>query len=121
MFEFTTSTTSANSNEPPRPGTWDGIEKQTTGRMSCGTISSIMWGRPDRKWTMGVYCDDATCNVLIEGNVFYRVACTGASNRQTAGHDIVVRNNIFIEGYGPAILVKIDVVRLRSVRDPVLL
>jgi hypothetical protein len=62
-------------------------------------------GRPDRKWTMGVYCDDATCNVLVEGNVFYRVASYGTVY-SNGGHDIVVRNNIFIEGYGPAVQVK---------------
>jgi len=58
-------------------------------------------GRPDRKWTMGVYCDDATCGVRIEGNVFYKVASFGTVY-SNGGHDIVVKNNIFIEGYGPA-------------------
>lgn len=62
-------------------------------------------GRPDRKWTMGVYCDDATCGVLIEGNVFYRVGSYGTVY-SNGGHDIVVRNNIFIEGYGPAYQLK---------------
>jgi hypothetical protein len=62
-------------------------------------------GRPDRKWTMGVYCDDATCGVRIEGNVFYRVASYGTVY-SNGGHDIIVRNNIFIEGYGPAFLLK---------------
>ena len=62
-------------------------------------------GRPDRKWMMGVYCDDATCGVLIEGNVFYRVASYGTVY-SNGGHDIVVRNNIFIEGYGPAYQLK---------------
>jgi hypothetical protein len=62
-------------------------------------------GRPDRKWTMGVYCDDATCDVLVEGNVFYKVASYGTVY-SNGGHDIVVRNNIFIEGYGPAYLLK---------------
>ena len=62
-------------------------------------------GRPDRKWTMGVYCDDATCGVLVEGNVFYRVASYGTVY-SNGGHDIVVRNNIFIEGYGPAFQLK---------------
>ncbi|HTY59336.1 MAG TPA: right-handed parallel beta-helix repeat-containing protein, partial [Bacteroidota bacterium] len=62
-------------------------------------------GRPDRKWTMGVYCDDATCGVLIEGNVFYKVASYGTVY-SNGGHDIVVRNNIFVAGYGPAIQVK---------------
>ena len=62
-------------------------------------------GRPDRKWTMGVYCDDATCGVTIEENVFYKVASYGTVY-SNGGHDIVVRNNIFIEGYGPAYQLK---------------
>ncbi len=62
-------------------------------------------GRIDRKWTMGVYCDDATCGVTIEGNVFYKVASYGTVY-SNGGHDIVVRNNIFIEGYGPAYQLK---------------
>ena len=62
-------------------------------------------GRPDRKWTMGVYCDDATCGVLIEGNVFYKVASYGTVY-SNGGQDITVRNNIFIEGYGPAYQLK---------------
>jgi hypothetical protein len=62
-------------------------------------------GRPDRKWMMGVYCDDATCGVLIEGNVFYRVASYGTVY-SNGGHDIVVKNNIFIEGFGPAYQLK---------------
>jgi hypothetical protein len=62
-------------------------------------------GRPDRKWMMGVYCDDATAGVLVEGNVFYRVASFGTVY-SNGGHDIVVRNNVFIEGYGPAYQLK---------------
>ena len=62
-------------------------------------------GRPDRKWMMGVYCDDATAGVLIEGNVFYRVASFGTVY-SNGGHDIVVSNNLFIEGYGPAYQLK---------------
>ena len=62
-------------------------------------------GRPDRKWTMGVYCDDATCGVLIEGNVFYKVASFGTVY-SNGGHDIIVKNNIFIGGYGPAYQLK---------------
>jgi len=62
-------------------------------------------GRADRKWTMGVYCDDATCGVLIEGNVFYRTASYGTVY-SNGGQDIVVKNNIFIEGYGPAFQLK---------------
>lgn len=62
-------------------------------------------GRPDRKWTMGVYCDDATADVRIEGNVFLRVGSFG-SVYSNGGQDILVRNNIFIEGYGPAYQLK---------------
>ena len=62
-------------------------------------------GRPDRKWTMGVYCDDATADVRIEGNVFYRVGSFGTVY-SNGGQDITVRNNIFIEGYGPAYQLK---------------
>lgn len=62
-------------------------------------------GRPDRKWTMGVYCDDATCGVLVEQNVFLNVASYG-SVYSNGGHDITVRNNIFIGGHGPAFLLK---------------
>jgi hypothetical protein len=54
---------------------------------------------------MGVYCDDATCNVLVEGNVFYKVASYGTVY-SNGGHDIVVRNNLFIDGYGPAYQLK---------------
>ncbi len=62
-------------------------------------------GRPDRKWMMGVYCDDATCNVRVIGNVFYKVASFGTVY-SNGGHDIVVRDNIFIEGYGPVFQLK---------------
>ncbi len=62
-------------------------------------------GRPDRKWTMGVYCDDATCGVKVEGNVFLRVASYGTVY-SNGGQDITVENNIFIDGYGPAYQLK---------------
>jgi hypothetical protein len=62
-------------------------------------------GRPDRKWMMGVYCDDATCGVRIEGNVFRDVASYGTVY-SNGGHDIVVRNNVFIGGHGPAYQLK---------------
>jgi len=62
-------------------------------------------GRPDRKWTMGVYFDDGTCGATVEGNVFYKVASYGTVY-SNGGHDIVVRNNIFIEGYGPVFQLK---------------
>ena len=81
------------------------------GRDPSDQGNTIRWnffhdvGRPDRKWTMGVYFDDATCGALVEGNVFYRVASYGTVY-SNGGHDIVVRNNIFIEGYGPAYQLK---------------
>ncbi len=62
-------------------------------------------GRPDRKWTMGVYFDDGICGALVEGNVFYKVASFGTVY-SNGGHDIVVKNNIFIQGYGPAFQLK---------------
>ena len=62
-------------------------------------------GRPDRKWTMGVYFDDGTCGATAEGNVFYKVASFGTVY-SNGGHDIRVRNNIFIEGYGPVFQLK---------------
>jgi hypothetical protein len=61
-------------------------------------------GRPDRM-IMGVYLDDATCGTTITGNIFYKVASYGTVY-SNAGHDNVIRNNIFIEGYGPAVFVK---------------
>lgn len=54
---------------------------------------------------MGVYCDDATAGVRVEGNVFHRVASFGTVY-SNGGHDIIVRNNIFIEGFGPAYQLK---------------
>jgi hypothetical protein len=43
--------------------------------------------------------------VRIEGNVFYRVGSFGTVY-SNGGQDITVRNNIFIEGYGPAYQLK---------------
>jgi parallel beta-helix repeat protein len=63
-------------------------------------------GRTDRKWIMGVYFDDASCDGLVEGNVFYKVATFGTVY-SNGGQDIVVRNNIFIDNnYGPALQLK---------------
>jgi hypothetical protein len=58
-------------------------------------------GRPDRM-VMGVYCDDATCGVTVYGNVFYKTATHG-SVFSNAGHDIIVRNNVFVDTMGPAV------------------
>lgn len=62
-------------------------------------------GRPDRELTMGIYFDDSACGTLVEGNVFFKVASYGTIY-SNAGSDLVVRNNIFIEGYGPALHLK---------------
>ena len=62
-------------------------------------------GRPDRELTMGIYFDDSACGALVEGNVFYKVASYGTIY-SNAGSDLIIKNNIFIEGYGPAIQLK---------------
>jgi hypothetical protein len=62
-------------------------------------------GRPDRKWTMGVYFDDGICDAEVFGNVFYKVASFG-SVYSNCGQDIVIRNNIFIDAHGPAMQLK---------------
>jgi hypothetical protein len=41
----------------------------------------------------------------VRGNVFYRVASYGTVY-SNGGHDIVVRNNIFVDGYGPVFQLK---------------
>jgi hypothetical protein len=58
-------------------------------------------GRTDRKWIMGVYFDDASCDALVFGNVFYQVGTYGAVY-SNAGQDLVIKNNIFIDCSGPA-------------------
>jgi len=63
-------------------------------------------GRPDRRWIMGVYFDDASCEALVEGNVFFQAATYGTVY-SNGGQDLVVRNNLFIDNnYGPALLMK---------------
>jgi hypothetical protein len=62
-------------------------------------------GNPERKWTMGVYFDDASCDALVFGNVFYKVASYGTIY-SNAGHDLTIRNNIFVAGYGPVLVMK---------------
>lgn len=62
-------------------------------------------GNPERKWTMGVYFDDASCGALVFGNVFYQVASYGTIY-SNAGHDLTIRNNIFLAGYGPVLVLK---------------
>ncbi len=62
-------------------------------------------GNPQRKWTMGVYFDDATCGAVVHGNVFYKVGSYGTIY-SNAGHDLTIRNNIFVAGYGPVLQIK---------------
>ena len=61
-------------------------------------------GRRDRM-VMGVYLDDGTCGVTIFGNVLYKTATYGAVY-SNSGSDNIVKNNIFIESYGPAVHLK---------------
>ncbi len=61
-------------------------------------------GREDRM-TMGVYFDDATCDAIVHGNIFYKVASYGTIY-SNAGSDLEVTNNIFVEGMGPAFHIK---------------
>ncbi len=61
-------------------------------------------GRQDRM-VMGVYLDDGTCGTTIVGNILYKTATYGAVY-SNSGQDNIVRNNIFIESYGPAVHIK---------------
>ncbi|MEE4312608.1 MAG: right-handed parallel beta-helix repeat-containing protein [candidate division KSB1 bacterium] len=62
-------------------------------------------GNPERKWTMGIYFDDASCESEVYGNVFYKVGSYGTIY-SNAGHDLTIRNNIFVAGYGPVLHIK---------------
>lgn len=62
-------------------------------------------GNPVHKWTMGVYFDDASCDALVFGNVFYKVASYGTIY-SNAGSDLTIRNNIFVAGYGSVLHLK---------------
>lgn len=53
-------------------------------------------GRADRS-VMGVYCDDATTDVAVLSNIFYKVGGGRATVFSNAGQDLLVDNNIFIE------------------------
>ncbi len=61
-------------------------------------------GRKDRMG-MGVYLDDGTSGVQIYGNVFDRVASYGTVY-SNAGSDNNITNNIFLNGFGPALHIK---------------
>jgi hypothetical protein len=62
-------------------------------------------GRLDRKWIMCVYFDDAACDGLVYGNIFYKAGTYG-SVYSNGGQDIKVQNNIFAECSGPAVQIK---------------
>ncbi len=53
-------------------------------------------GREDRS-VMGVYCDDATADVSVISNIFYKVGQGRATVFSNAGQDLLVRNNIFVD------------------------
>jgi hypothetical protein len=61
-------------------------------------------GRADRMG-MGVYLDDGTSGTLVHGNVFRSVASYGTVY-SNAGSDNVITNNIFVDGFGPALHIK---------------
>ncbi len=61
-------------------------------------------GRRDRM-VMGVYLDDGACGTTIFGNVFYKVGTYGTVY-SNSGSDNIVKNNIFISSYGPAVHLK---------------
>ncbi|MFC2085755.1 right-handed parallel beta-helix repeat-containing protein [Bacteroidota bacterium] len=61
-------------------------------------------GRPDRMG-MGVYLDDGTSGTLVHGNVFRSVASYGTVYNN-AGSDNIITNNIFVDGFGPALHIK---------------
>ncbi len=61
-------------------------------------------GKEDRL-VMGVYLDDGACGTTVFGNVFYKVGTYGTVY-SNSGSDNIVKNNIFISSYGPAVHLK---------------
>ncbi len=53
-------------------------------------------GREDRS-VMGVYCDDATTDVSIISNIFYKAGQGRATVFSNGGQDLLVKNNIFVD------------------------
>jgi len=53
-------------------------------------------GNPDRM-NMGIYCDDATTDVLVFGNVFYKMNTKHGVLFSNSGWDLKMKNNIIIE------------------------
>lgn len=61
-------------------------------------------GKEDRL-VMGVYLDDGACGTTVFGNVFYKTGTYGTVY-SNSGSENIVKNNIFISSYGPAIHLK---------------
>lgn len=53
-------------------------------------------GNPDRM-NMGIYCDDSSTDVLVYGNVFYKMNTKHGVLFTNSGWDLKMRNNIVIE------------------------
>lgn len=53
-------------------------------------------GNPDRM-NMGIYCDDSSTDVLVFGNVFYKMNTKHGVLFSNSGWDLRVKNNIVIE------------------------
>ncbi len=53
-------------------------------------------GNKDRM-TMGIYCDDSSTDVLVYGNVFYKMHTTHGVLFSNSGWDLKMKNNIVIE------------------------
>ncbi len=52
-------------------------------------------GNPEMM-TMGVYCDDATCGVLVFGNVFYNMHNRYGVMYSNSGRELTMKNNIVV-------------------------
>lgn len=53
-------------------------------------------GNPERM-TMGIYCDDSTTGVSVQGNVFYKINATHGVLFSNTGWDLTMTGNIIIE------------------------
>ena len=53
-------------------------------------------GNPDRM-NMGIYCDDSTTDVLVYGNVFYKMNTNHGVLFTNSGWDLKMKNNIVVE------------------------
>ncbi|MBX6360735.1 MAG: right-handed parallel beta-helix repeat-containing protein [Acidobacterium ailaaui] len=61
-------------------------------------------GKKDRL-VMGVYLDDGACGTTVFGNIFYKTGTYGTVY-SNSGSDNIIKNNIFISSYGPAVHLK---------------